>query len=318
MLSDPLAEVVTLLQPSARFSKFVECAGAWRIRREGTGEPFYCAILEGRCSVTVDGQSMTLEAGDFVLVPAMHDLLHESLSPPPDGMTTKPVEVSPGCFRFGQQSEPTQLRMQIGHCSLDSPDASLLVSLLPQVILARGEPRLALLLQLIGEEGRARRSARDLVLQRLLEVMLIEALRCGTGTASTPGLARGLADERLATALRAIHARPAYPWTVPKLATDAALSRSAFFARFSRTVGVPPMEYLLTWRMALAKRRLRGRELAIEQLAQSVGYSSASTFTLAFARHVGMPPARYARMEREGYERGHDRRLAATEDARNR
>jgi AraC-like DNA-binding protein len=313
MSSDPLAEVVTLLQPSARFSKFVECAGTWRIHRGGTGEPFYCAILEGCCNATVDGQSMTLEAGDFVLVPAMHDLINESLIPPPDGMTTKPIEVSPGCFRVGQQTDPTQLRMQIGHCSLDSPDANLLVSLLPQVIIARGEPRLALLLRLIGEESRARRSARDLVLQRLLEVMLIEALRCGTDTASTPGLARGLADERLATALRAIHARPAYPWTVPRLASDAALSRSAFFARFTRIVGVPPMEYLLAWRMALAKQRLRGRELAIEQVAESVGYSSASTFTVAFARHVGMPPARYARMRRDEY----DRHEASAENARN-
>lgn len=313
MSSDPLAEVVTLLQPSARFSKFIEFAGTWRIHRAGTGEPFYCAILEGRCNVSVDGQSMTLEAGDFVLVPAMRDLTHESLTPPSDGMTMKPIEVSPGCFRVGQQGDPTQLRMQIGHCSLNSPDANLLVSLLPQVIITRGEPRLALLLQLIGEEGRARRSARDLVLQRLLEVMLIEALRCGTGTASTPGLARGLADERLATALRAIHARPAHPWTVPKLATDAALSRSAFFARFSRTVGVPPMEYLLSWRMALAKRRLRSRELAIEQVAQSVGYSSASAFTVAFARHVGIPPARYARMQRDE----HDRHEASTQGVSN-
>ncbi len=56
------------------------------------------------------------------------------------------------------------------------------------------------------------------------------------------------------------------------------------------------MEYLLSWWMALAKRRLRKRELSMEEVAASVGHSSASTFTVAFARHVGMPPARYARM----------------------
>lgn len=57
------------------------------------------------------------------------------------------------------------------------------------------------------------------------------------------------------------------------------------------------MEYLLAWRMALAKRRLRERELAIEQIAENVVYSSSSTFTVAFTRHVGIPPARYARMQ---------------------
>jgi AraC-like DNA-binding protein len=248
----------------------------------------------------VDGQALTLQAGDFLLVPAMHDFINESLTPPPDGVSTRPIEVGPGCFRIGQQSGPVQLRIQLGHCGFDSPDAGLLVSLLPQVIITRGEPRLALLLQLINEETRALRSARELVLQRLLEVMLIEALRCGIDASTAPGLARGLADEQLAIALRAIHARPEHSWTVANLAKDSALSRSAFFARFARTVGMAPMEYLLAWRMALAKKRLRKRDLGIQQIAQSVGYSSASTFTIAFTRHVGIPPARYARMQMNG------------------
>jgi len=55
------------------------------------------------------------------------------------------------------------------------------------------------------------------------------------------------------------------------------------------------MEYLLTWRMALAKRLLRSRELAIAHVAARVGYGSASTFSTAFTRHVGVPPMRYAR-----------------------
>lgn len=295
MSIDPLTEVVTLLQPAARYSKLVECAGSWRIHPTGTGEPFYCAVLEGVCTATVDGQAMTLRAGDFVLVPAMRELVNESAPAPAKGVLTEPVEMTSGRFRVGSQECPVALRMQVGHCSFASPDAELLVSLLPQMIIARGEPRLTLLLRLIDEETRARRSARELVLQRMLEVMLIEALRCGVDVASAPGLARGLADEQLAVALRSIHGRPEHGWTVAKLAKDAALSRSAFFARFSRTLGMPPMAYLLSWRMALAKRRLRQRELSMEEVAASVGYSSASTFTVAFARYVGMPPARYAR-----------------------
>jgi AraC-like DNA-binding protein len=294
---DPLAEVVTLLQPSARFSKLVECAGSWKIHRKLTGDPFYCAILEGRCRVTVDDQpSMTLQAGDFMLVPAMHDLINESLNKPSDETTIEPVEISEGRFRVGREDGPADLVMRIGHCSFGSPDAALLVPLLPQVVLACGEPRLTTLMQLVGEETRARRPARDLILQRLLEVLLIEALRCGGDTASAPGLARGLADDRLASALRAIHSRPEHPWTVVELAGEAALSRSAFFVRFSRTVGLPPMEYLLAWRMALARRLLRGHELGMDEVAKRVGYSSASTFSVAFARHAGVPPAQYGRM----------------------
>jgi AraC-like DNA-binding protein len=300
MSVDPVAEVVTLLQPAARYSKLVEGAGAWRVQRQGTGEPFYCAVLQGGCRIVVDGQRpVTLEAGDYILVPAMHALVVESLNPPPEGLAAPPRQISRGHYRVGVEDVPAEYRAQLGHCNFGSPDAELLVSLLPQIVVARREPRLAMLMQLIGEETLGQRSARDLVLERLLEVMLIEALRSGSDAAAAPSLARGLNDERLATAIRVVHARPGYPWTVEKLATEAALSRSAFFARFQRTVGVAPMEYLLAWRMALAKKLLRGNDVAMHEVAESVGYSSASTFTVAFARHVGMPPARYARTQRK-------------------
>ncbi len=239
---------------------------------------------------------MLLQAGDFVLVPAMRDLVNESLDTPAGPSATTPTQVGEGHFRVGRQDGPADLRMRIGYCSFGSPDAALLVPLLPQVVLARGEPRLVVLMQLVDDETRARRPARELVLERLLEVLLIEALRCGVGTATSPGLSRGLADERLAAALCALHARPEYPWTVGELAAEAALSRSAFFARFSRTVGLRPMEYLLAWRMALAKRLLRERELGMDQVAERVGYGSASAFSIAFARYAGVPPARYGRM----------------------
>lgn len=235
-----------------------------------------------------------------MLVPTMYDLVHESLEVPEYETAVEPIEIREGCFRVGTLDGPPDLRMQIGHCRFGSPDAELLVPLLPQVILARGERRFATLIQLVAEETHARRPARDLVLERLLEVLLIEALRSGGETLSAPGLARGLADDRLVIALRALHANPERPWTIAELATEAALSRSVFFARFSRTVGLKPMEYLLTWRMALARRLLCERKLGMDDIARRVGYSSASTFSVAFARHTGVPPARYGRMLMNG------------------
>ena len=296
MTVDPLAEIVTLLQPSASFSKLVEYAGRWRIRRDVEGKPVYLAVLEGECRVIVTDQLPTIvRAGDFLLSPSTNDQIIESIEAPPHGIDMLPVQLGEGRFRVGRSDEPINLRMQVGLCSFASPDAKLLVSLLPAMVVARGEPRLATLMQLVGDETRQSRAGRELVLERLLEVLLIEALRCGADTASMPSVARGLSDDRLVAALRAIHAKPAHSWTVADLATEAAMSRSAFFARFNRIVGMPPMEYLLAWRMALAKRLLRTREFAIEHVAVRVGYGSASTFSTAFTRHVGMPPARYAR-----------------------
>ena len=296
-MSDPLAEVVMLLQPVARFSKVVNAAGAWRVRRSEEGQPFYCVILEGSCQLAVDKRDLiSLQKGDFVLIPSPFGFTMSSLEPvSSEEIDAAPVALPNGEFRLGIQSGPTDVRLLVGHCVFGSPDAALLVSLLPQLVHVRGEPRLATLVQLVGEESHERRPARDVVLARLLEVLFIEALRSTAGTAASPGLARGLADGRLAAAMRRMHESPKQPWTVAQLAKEASLSRSAFFERFSRAVGVPPMEYLLAWRMAIAKNLLRRKEGGVAEVAQRVGYSSASTFSVAFTRHVGVPPTRYAR-----------------------
>jgi AraC-like DNA-binding protein len=91
-----------------------------------------------------------------------------------------------------------------------------------------------------------------------------------------------------------MHARVDHAWTVGQLAEAAALSRSAFFDRFTRTVGVAPMEYLLSWRMEIAKDLLRREGLSVSEVAERVGYGSTSTFSVAFSRHVGQSPSRYA------------------------
>lgn len=295
---DPLAEVVTLLQPRTLAAKCVSGAGAWQIRRTIEGQPFFAAVLEGGLRLSVDGMAtMDLNAGDFVLIPSAHGFMTSSIVPfaaGDDPLATAIAQVEGG-VRLGRQDGPADVRMLVGHCEFGSPDAALLVSLLPQLVVVHDDERLATLVRLVGEEARASRPAREMIVSRLLEVLLIEALRCTTGERATPGLLRGLSDERLALAIRAMHQDPQKPWTIAQLAKEAALSRSAFFERFHRAVGVAPMEYLLGWRMALAKDLLRKRDAGIAEIAARVGYGSASAFSVAFARHVGLAPMFYAR-----------------------
>jgi AraC-like DNA-binding protein len=292
---DPLAQVIRLLQPQARFSKVVHGAGAWRVARTNAGLPFYGVVLEGTCQLATDGHAaIVLEAGDFFLVPASYNFVTSSLPAQAAEVDTAPTLLANGEFRVGELAGPADVRMLVGHCAFQCPDAALLVSLLPSLVHARGERRLAMLVELVVDESRARRPARDVILAHLLEVMFIEALRSTAGMAAAPGLLRGLADERLAVALRCMHENMATPWTVAQLAKEAALSRSAFFERFSRAVGMAPMAYLLAWRMAVAKDLLLRGHDGVAAVARSVGYGSASAFSVAFTRHTGTPPARYA------------------------
>jgi transcriptional regulator GlxA family with amidase domain len=176
----------------------------------------------------------------------------------------------------------------------------MLVPLLPDLVVVRGERRLTTLVELLNEETHSDRPGRDVVLARLLEVLLIEGFRATAAPTAAPGLLRGLADHKLATALRRMHEDPSRPWTVSDLAREAALSRSTFFDRFRREVGVAPMEYLLGWRMAIAKDLLRRGVVSVGEVARRVGYSSSSTFSVAFTRQVGTAPTMYARGQAGG------------------
>ena len=301
---DPLTQVVGLLQPNASFSKLVTATGAWAVRRSEDGRPFYCVVLDGSCRLSLAGhEPIILATGDFVLVPAAYEFAMSSLDPPSSreaasGAEPEVVEIGAGVYRLGSADAAPVVRALLGHIAFGSGDSSLLVSLLPQLVHVRGQGRLTTLVKMVNEESRADRPGRDVVVARLLEVLLIEALRSTAGPAARPGLLRGLADERLAVALRHMHDRPRHAWTVAELARRAALSRTGFFERFRREVGTTPMEYLLGWRMALAKDLLGRDGARVAEVSERVGYGSASTFSTAFARHVGVPPILYAREQR--------------------
>jgi AraC-like DNA-binding protein len=296
-MNDPLSEVIALLQPRAVFSRRISGVGRWGVRYSAFGEPSFCAVLEGRCRLTVDGhRPLTLEVGDFVLLPATPGFTMSGFEPVKlERFDPKVTSKVLGEVRHGTRGGRPDVRLLGGWFVFDSPDTALLVSLLPSLVHVRDVERLSTLVRLVGEEASERRAGRELVLTRLVEVLLIEALRATPGDDAPPGLLRGLADTRLAPAIRQMHGQLARSWTVALLAKTAALSRSAFFERFTHTVGLPPMEYLLAWRMAVAKDLLRRKDLGLGEVAERVGYGSASTFSTAFSRHVGRPPGRYAR-----------------------
>lgn len=294
---DPLSEIIGLLHPQAVFTKGISGAGRWGVRYGDFGRPSFAIVIEGSCRLAVDGQAeLTLRAGDFVLLPTTPGFVMSGFEPViPEFIDPHVAAMATGEIRHGTLDGPPTVRILGGYFVFSNEDSGLLVSLLPQQIHVSGVERLSTLVKLLIEEAAMDRSGRTLVLTRLVEILLVEALRLTQTPDAPAGLLRGLGDARLAEAIRQMHADPARSWTMADLAKEAALSRSAFFDRFSRNVGVPPMEYLLAWRMALAKDLLRRQDVDIAEVAERVGYGSASTFSTAFSRHVGQPPGRYAR-----------------------
>lgn len=295
-MGDPLSEVVQLLRPRAVFANLISGRGAWAVRYAEYGQPGFCIVLEGHCRLAVDGHPpIEIRAGDFVLLPTTPAFTLASFAPAPPVFIDPRITPGGGAeLRHGEQSGPAEMRSLGGAFAFDRADAALLVSLLPRVVHVLGSQRLMQLVRMVGEEYAQQLPGAEFMLSRLAEMLLIEAMRAASAGDAPPGLLRGLGDERLAVALRRMHAQVERPWTVAQLAAAAALSRSAFFERFSRVVGMAPMEYLLAWRMELAKDLLRLGELSVAEIGERVGYGSGSAFSVAFARRVGLPPSRYA------------------------
>jgi len=169
--------------------------------------------------------------------------------------------------------------------------------------------RLTRIIDLIMDEYATERPGRDAILQRFLEAMLVEALRWPSlGHESLPpGLIAGLRDASISGTLRAMHSDVRHGWTVAELAKHAGMSRSAFAARFVTTIGCAPMEYLSRWRMSLAQDALSRGGKSLDQLAEEIGYESASAFSTAFRRRSGCAPGAFARIARGGRRPAQDR-----------
>jgi AraC-like DNA-binding protein len=298
--SDPLAAVIELLRPQTVLSKIVSGRGRWSVRYPAYEDPSFGLLLDGSCFLDADGVGpVELREGDFILLPATPGFTMASdlaLEPTVVAPTPNVVEA-----RHGAKGGTPTMRMLGGFFRFDRANKELIVRFLPSAVLIRngetGATRLRRVAELIGEETSTSRPGRELILERLVEVLLVEALRFRPAEArrQEQGLLAGLADPALARALRQIHEDVARAFTVADLARTAGMSRAVFAERFTRKVGMPPMQYLFEWRIALAKDALRKERAPLAEIAQMIGYQSASAFSTAFSRHTGCSPSAFAR-----------------------
>jgi AraC-like DNA-binding protein len=170
----------------------------------------------------------------------------------------------------------------------------------PLALKLREVPALDTTLGLLFTEATEQHCGRQAVLDRLVEVVIVQLLRDLMDQKRLDfGLLAGLADPRLMKAINAMHADPARAWTLEDLATAAGMSRARFAARFRETVGTTPGAYLSDWRLSVAQSLLR-RGKPVQTVADAVGYRSASALSRAFAARVGHSPRDWLRQRAGG------------------
>lgn len=299
---DPLSEVLSLLKPHSYITGGFDAGGAWALRLDDLAGRIKCyAITKGTCWLAVEGVEapVRLQPGDCFVLPSGR-------------LATIGSDLGVEPKRAGEVLDPDRsgdvvtyngggdVFMVGSRFEVNSPHAEVLLRTLPplmRVETSGDRARLRWSIELMMEELREARPGSWLVAQQLAHMMLVQALRLylSKSSGNDIGWFAALADPRLSAALGAMHADPAFPWTVQDLAARAGMSRSTFAQRFRERAGETPIAYLTRWRMMLAGEKLiHGRD-TLARIARSLGYESEHAFNTAFRRVMGISPGRYAR-----------------------
>ena len=320
-LVDPLAEALHSLWMSGTLYCRSELSAPWSLDLPVEKDCLNSHVLSfhvvssGECWLEVEGADpLHLRPGDLALVPhSTGHCLSSELNVPAFSLEEFNFEMvgEHYCILTYEGGGPTT-RLICGEVRFDHPAARNLLELLPRVIHveASSSPQMDLMqstLRLMAAEATELRPGGEPVITRLADILVIQAIRSGIQedpTAQKGGLG-ALQDTQMGKAIMLIHRNPDHPWTVASLASEVAMSRSAFAARFTELVGEPAMHYLARWRMHLALTWLQEDRVTLAELASRLGYKSEAAFSRAFKRFNGISPGA---VRRNGQ---------ATSDARN-
>lgn len=145
---------------------------------------------------------------------------------------------------------------------------------------------------IIDAEMEKEETSQTSIIDRLTEVLFMQLLNKHISENNEiTGFFAALRDKRIHRALGLIHSNPQYPWTLELLLEQVNMSRASLIRHFKETVGVPPMTYILNWRMTKAYHLAEHSTNTIDQIADLVGFSSARTLAKSFQRHYGFTPS---------------------------
>ena len=290
---DPFSEVLAALGARSVRGTGLEAAGDWALSFDGRTRLKFVAVTKGRCWLLLpDHSPTTLVEGDVVLISnTRYTVASDPAVEPIDGM---PLYASPGhdMVRLGAGDETALMG---GGSGFADGSAAIVLDALPSFLrvdrTSSTAEAVARTLGFLRTEVGSAELGGSLIADRLVEILVVAAVRAFVATTptATVGWITALADPRIGKALRLLHGDVARRWTVPIMASEVGMSRSAFTQRFTERVGRPPLDYLTRWRMVLAQRKLNAGQ-SVAAVATAVGYNSQSAFSHAFKRTLGRTP----------------------------
>lgn len=298
---DVLADLLERARARGAAFAHTTASGDWGVRFDRATGLVVHTVVGGELWLRPEcGEAVRLLAGDVALVDGgtAHALASDT------EVATVPLDVLaarsavPGSSRRFEalDGDRPPATFFCGAYSFAGDLCSQLLDPLPTVLVVRAAAATPLRagLDLLAAEMLRDRPGQQTVLDRLLDVVLVQVLRDHFADAevAAPRWFRAQDDPDVGRALALLHREPARTWTVVALADAVGLSRAALARRFTSLVGTPPLQYLTDWRMALAREQLRDGEDTLAQVAAAVGYSEYA-FAAAFKREHGVAPGRW-------------------------
>ena len=297
---DPFLDLIRLLRPSATLWSGIDAVGRWGLSFPKKDDLLFCWLESGSCELLMGPEkSLTLKAGDFVLIRTVTQFALASDLTVELEDSEAPIKIRKGFRRKLGAGSKSPVSLNGGKFVFDTANSDLITDFLPPLVYIsssdNSSQRMQSLLAMNRDECLHPGPGKELVIKRLMELTLVEILRNHTFKIDQKenGMLAGLANPLTAKALSSMHRDIAHDWTVANLAALCGVSRSTFANKFYKIVGVGPIEYLLRWRMAVAKDELRRGEMTITEIAFKIGFQSASAFSTAFTRVMGCSPKRF-------------------------
>ena len=203
-------------------------------------------------------------------------------------------------MRTWGNTEAGATELLVGTYRMRSSVGQRLTSALPGLAVLPGFGRESALFAALALEIAKDELGQDIVLDRLLDLLLVAALRTWFARSDTvaPPWYNARDDPVIGRGVRMLVEHPDHPWTVATLAAAAGASRTAFARRFTEIVGEPPMAFLAGWRLAMAADLMRDTDATLESVARTVGYGSPFALSTAFKRAHGVSPQGYRQQAR--------------------
>jgi AraC-like DNA-binding protein len=296
-IMDVLADVLSVAGVRGTVGARIEAGSRWGWWEAGGSGAGFHAVTSGTVWIAPRGAApRELLPGDVVILP--RGTAHAIASDEATAAVTTPRNSSAyeradgGVVRIG--SGETRTHVVCAHFDSDPAVSTHVFGVLPDLVHIRGAFELDDTVRLLGRELAAPGPATTVVLDRLVDILLVQAIRAWLATeATTPCWLSALRDPIAGEAVALIHAEPARDWTGAALAQELSVSPATLARRFTAALGETPAAYLTRWRMDIAAHRLRHTDDSLAAVARAVGYTSVYAFSRAFSRTRGVPPGRY-------------------------